>query len=85
MYIIKKFEDRYNDDVNNFIISVFVEEFGFEQFREGLKEQNNHKYIENGSNLWIALNENDDIVDTIALRKHNDTDKKIKKLSTTIS
>ncbi len=80
MYIIKKFEDRYNDDVNNFIISVFVEEFGFEQFREGLKEQNNHKYIENGSNLWIALNENDDIVDTIALRKHNDTDAEIKKL-----
>ena len=79
MYIIKKFEDRYNDDVNNFIISVFVEEFGFEQFREGLKEQNNHKYIENGSNLWIALNENDDIVDTIALRKHNDTDAEIKK------
>ena len=80
MYIIKKFEDRYNDDVNNFIISVFVEEFGFEQFREGLKEQNNHKYIENGSNLWIALNENDDIVGTIALRKHNDTDAEIKKL-----
>ena len=80
MYIIKKFEDRYNDEVNNFIISVFVEEYGFEQFREGLKEQNNHKYIENGSNLWIAIDENDNIVGTIALRKHNNEEAEIKKL-----
>ena len=41
MYIIKEFEDRYNDEVNNFIISVFVEEYGFEQFRKGLQKQNN--------------------------------------------
>lgn len=80
MYIIKEFEDRYNDDVNNFIISVFVEEYGFEQFREGLKKQNNHKYIENGSNLWIALDEDDNIVGTIALKKHSDSEAELKQL-----
>lgn len=80
MYIIKEFEDRYNDKVNNFIISILVEEYGFEQFRKGLQQQNNHAYIENGSNLWIALDEDDNIVGTVALRKHNDTEAEIKKL-----
>lgn len=80
MYIIKEFEDRYNDEVNNFIISVFVEEYGFEQFRKGLQEQNNNEYINKGGNLWIALNEDDEIVGTIALKKHNDAEAELKKL-----
>lgn len=80
MYIIKKFEDRYNEKVNNFIISILVEEYGFERFRENLEGQNNHAYIEDGNNLWIALDENDNIIGTIALRKKNDTEAELKKV-----
>ena len=80
MYIIKEFEDRYNDAVNNLVISVFVEEYGFEQFRKGLEEQDNQNYIKSGGNLWIALDENDNVVGTIALKKHNDTDAELKQL-----
>ena len=47
MYKIKKFENRYNEEVNNFIISVFVDEFGFEECRKELEEQDNDEYIQN--------------------------------------
>ena len=80
MYIIKEFDDRYNERVNNFIISVFVVEYGFEKFRKGLEEENNQEYIENGGNLWIAIDEKDDVIGTIALKKHNNNEAEIKKL-----
>ena len=80
MYIIKEFENRYNEEVNNFVISVFVEEYGFEKFRKGLEIQNNQDYINNGGNLWIALDEDENVIGTIALKKHNDEEAEIKML-----
>ena len=80
MYKIKEFEDRYNENVNDFIISIFVEEYGFEEYRKELEEQNNLEYIENGGGLWIALDEEDNVIGTIALRKINDFDAELKKL-----
>ena len=80
MYIIKEFDDRYNERVNDFIISVFVEEYGFEKFRKGLEQENNQEYIDNGGNLWIAIDEKDDVIGTIALKKHNNNEAEIKKL-----
>lgn len=80
MYLIKEFENRYNEKVNDFIISVFVEEFGFEECRKELEEQNNIEYIENGGNLWIALDEDENIIGTIALVKHSDKEAELKKL-----
>lgn len=80
MYKIKKFENRYNEEVNNFIISVFVDEFGFEECRKELEEQDNYEYIQNGGGLWIALDDEDNIIGTIGLKKHNDNDAELKKL-----
>ena len=80
MYIIKEFDDRYNERVNDFIISVFVEEYGFEKFRKGLEQENNQEYIDNGRNLLIAIDKKDDVIGTIALKKHNNNEAEIKKL-----
>ena len=38
MYKIKEYEDKYNKNVNDFVISILVDEYGFEQFREGIKK-----------------------------------------------
>lgn len=80
MYVIKKFENKYNEEVNQFIISIFVNEFGFDKAREELEKQNNYEYIKNGGNFWIALNEEENIIGTIALRKHSEKEVEIKKL-----
>ena len=80
MYKIKKFEDRYNEEVNNFIISVFVDEYGFEEYRNELNEQKNIEYIENGGNFWVAFDDDDNVIGTVALVKHNQTEAELKKL-----
>lgn len=80
MYLIKEFEDRYNEAVNDFIISVFVEEYGFEKYRAELESQNNNEYKKNGGNLWLAVDENEGIIGTIAIRRENDKEVELKKL-----
>ena len=80
MYKIKKFEDRYNEEVNKFIISVFVDEYGFEEYRNELNKQNNEEYIENGGNFWVAFDDDDNIIGTVALVKHSKSEDELKKL-----
>lgn len=80
MYKIKKFEDRYNEEVNKFIISVFVDEYGFEEYRNELNKQNNEEYIENGGNFWVAFDDDDNIIGTVALVKHSQSEAELKKL-----
>lgn len=80
MYKIKKFEDRYNEEVNKFIISVFVDEYGFEEYRNELNKQNNEEYMENGGNFWVAFDDDDNIIGTVALVKHSQSEAELKKL-----
>ena len=80
MYKIKKFEDRYNEEVNKFIISVFVDEYGFEEYRNELNKQNNEEYIEHGGNFWVAFDDDDNIIGTVALVKHSQSEAELKKL-----
>lgn len=80
MYKIKKFEDRYNEEVNKFIISVFVDEYGFEEYKNELNKQNNEEYIENGGNFWVAFDDDDNIIGTVALVKHSQSEAELKKL-----
>ncbi len=69
MYKIKKFEERYNEIVNNFVASIFVEEFNFEKYRENILTYNNMNYAKSGGLMWIAVNEKDDVIGTIAIMK----------------
>ena len=79
MYKIKEYEDKYNKNVNDFVISILVDEYGFEQFREGIKKLNNRDYITNRGKIWIAIADNDNVVGTIAVRKHNDKEAELNK------
>lgn len=79
MYKIKEYEDKYNKNVNDFVITILVDEYGFEQFREGIKKLNNRDYITNRGKIWIAIDDNDNVVGTIAVRKHNDTEAELNK------
>lgn len=80
MYIIKEYEDRYNKKINDFVISIYVDEYGFEEHRKGLEQEDNSIYVREGGNFWIAVDENDEIVGTIAVSKHSDSDMEIKRL-----
>ena len=69
MILIKKIEEKYNDRVNSFIISIFVDEYKFEQYKEGLSKVNNLEYIRSGGNMWMAVDDSDEILGTIAIMK----------------
>lgn len=80
MYQIKEFEDRYNKKVNDFVISIYVDEYGFEEHKSVIEQEDNGLYSQKGGNFWIAINEEDEIVGTIAVYKHSDSDIEIKRL-----
>ena len=79
MVYIKNYEETYNKAINDFIISIYVEEFGFEEHREDIEQHDNEIYKRSDGNLWIAVNEKDEIIGTIALLKHNDDNIELKK------
>lgn len=79
MYQIKEYNYEYNKKINDFIVDIYVEEFGFEEHRQYVQNENNNIYPKSGGNLWIATDENDDIIGTIAILQHNDSDMELKK------
>lgn len=78
MIKIKKFEERYNEIVNNFVASIFVEEFNFEKYRENILTYNNMNYAKSGGLMWIAVNEKDDVIGTIAIMKKSPKNAELK-------
>lgn len=80
MYRIVEYKDKYNSKINDFVISIYVEEHGFEEHREIIKKDDNKIYCKSGGNLWIALDENGEIIGTIATYKHDDENIEIKRL-----
>ena len=79
MVNIRSYEESYDKAINDFIISIYVEEFGFEEHREEIEKHNNEIYKKSDGKLWIALNEKNEIVGTIALLKHSDDNVELKK------
>lgn len=79
MVNIRSYEESYNKAINDFIISIYVEEFGFEEHREEIEKHNNEIYKKSDGESWIALNEKNEIVGTIALLKHSDDNVELKK------
>lgn len=78
MVLIKNLEERYNKAINDFIVSIFVEEYNFEKYREGLKKFNNLEYVKSGGDMWMAVDEKDEIVGTIAIMKKDDGSAELK-------
>ena len=80
MFVIKEYEEKYNKKINDFVISIYVDEYGFEEHRFGIEKEDNSIYVKQGGNFWIAVDENDNIIGTIAIYKHNEQDIELKRL-----
>lgn len=80
MFLVKEYEEKYNKIINDFIISVYVNEFKHEEHREEIENQDNSIYTKCGGNFWIVTNEEDEVVGTIAIAKHDEKNAELKKL-----
>ncbi len=65
---IKKYTEKYREQVIQFWIEICVKEFGFESWHEDIKDMDNHTYEQNNGNFWIAVNLADEVIGTIALK-----------------
>ena len=80
MYKNVEYIDKYNEEINKFVISIYVEEHGFEEHRELIKNDDNSVYGKSGGNFWLAIDENGKIGGTIATYKHDDENIELKRL-----
>lgn len=80
MYKIIEYNNKYNKKINDFVISIYVEEYGFEEHRQIIEKADNRIYINSGGNFWIALNNKDEIIGTIAIHKHDEENIELKRL-----
>lgn len=79
MYFINEFNGAYNEEINDFIIDIYVGEYGYEKHRANLKQHDNNIYRKCGGNLWFAADEDNNIVGTIAVFKHSDEEMELKR------
>ncbi len=80
MYKIEEYKKEYNKKINDFVISIYIEEYGFEEHREIIEKYDNSIYLKQGGNLWIALDDNNEIIGTIAIYKRDEETAELKRL-----
>lgn len=62
-----EFEEKYKDKVIDFWIDICVNEFGFHEWADDIKNMDNDTYKNDNGNFWIAI-DNDEVVGTISLK-----------------
>lgn len=77
MYKIENYKENYKTQLIRFITEILVEEYGFEEFRGKLKNDefcdNKHKFN------WIAIDKEKNIIGTITLEEKNDSEAFLRK------
>ncbi len=65
---IIEFKEEYREKVIELWLEICVQEFGFEDWKEDIKKTDNYKYKDNNGNFWIAINNDNEVIGTIALK-----------------
>lgn len=73
-------KNKYKEKTTQLIVDVAVNEHGFTEWEENILKFENEFYKNNKGNCWIAVNESEDVVGTISLRKINKSRAEIKNL-----
>jgi len=79
MYQIKEYEKKYSKQINEFVIGIYIDEYGFEEHRKNLEKHDNDYYHKSGGKLLVALDENENIIGTIAICKINNEEVELKR------
>ena len=55
MIKIKKYNDKYRKEVNSLLYKILIEEYGFNEFKNGLLEKDYKIFKKMKNRLWIAI------------------------------
>ena len=64
---IIEYSKEYGQAVRSLIVSIFVDEYGFENYRESCANAKYEKYKDTNGNCWIALDSYGEVIGSIAL------------------
>lgn len=77
MYKIERYKESYKTQIVEFITGILVEEFGFEKFRDKIK---NTDFSDNENKFnWIAIDKDKKIIGTITLEVKDDSEAFLRK------
>ena len=72
MYEIIEYIKEYEDAAKQLIIDISVKEYGFEEFEQGFRKADYEKYKRSGGNFWLVIDDNKNVIGTMALEKQDD-------------
>lgn len=67
MVRIVEYNAEYKQAVSDLIVSIFVDEYGFDCYREDCANADYNKYKESKGNCWVALDPEGKVIGSIAL------------------
>lgn len=76
---ILEYMDKYKNHVNQLMHEILVNEYGFEQFSEGILNSQNEEYFMGNNKLWLAM-ENDEIIGTTGIIEISEKHALLKKI-----
>lgn len=77
MYNIIEYQEKYRKSLIKLVVNVFIEEFGFEHYRESYEAIDIMQYINDGGKCWIAIEDNE-VIGTISLINNKDKTAELK-------
>lgn len=66
--IILEHNEKVCQKVKDFLIDVCINEFGFKSWQEELEFEDREKYKIDGGNFWVAIDKDEKVIGTIALK-----------------
>ncbi len=77
---IIEYKKEYREKVISFWIEICIDEFGFKEWYTDIKEIKNEEYKNYNGNFWIAINNKNEVIGTIALKNLGDRNAYLKSL-----
>ncbi len=75
-----EYTDRYKPDTIELIIQILVEEYGFYEFKKSIEKTDFNQYKKKGGKLWLAINEDNEVVGSIAVHRKSRHTVKLEKV-----
>lgn len=72
MLKIVEYKDRYKEKVVDLLVEVILNEFNMNENVGDIKNFDYNSYKNGGGNLWLAVDENDNVIATSAIQVNNE-------------
>lgn len=73
MFKIVEYKEEYEKKAKELMIDISVNEYGFKEYKQGFLQSDYNKFQRSEGNFWIVLDENKNVIGTMAMEKRANT------------